>query len=83
MLWVPIAIVASLIACCLLSVLSERQSLAEIEPQPSVSDEEFCELLPEVPREVSMKVRSVMVDVSGWDREEIHPNTRIIELELC
>lgn len=51
-------------------------------PQPCLSDEEFCALLPDVPEEVALKVRGILVDATGWDREEIHPNTRLVEFEL-
>ena len=50
--------------------------------QQEISDEEFCELMPEVDPNVALKVRQVCADVSGWDNDEIHPNTRLIEFEL-
>ena len=51
-------------------------------PQPEISDAEFCELMPGVDPEIAIKVREICSDVSGWDREEIHPQTRIVEFEL-
>ena len=82
MTWIAVAVVAILVAvllvCC---AFSEPPGMEEIEPQPCVTDREFCCLLPEVSDEVCMKVRDVLVDVSGWDREEIHPETRLIEFE--
>ena len=50
-----------------------------IQLQPCVTDDEFCELIPDVSRDVASTVRGVMADASGWDREEIHPETRLVE----
>ena len=52
-----------------------------IEKQPCVSDEEFCALMPEISEEVALKVRELLCAASGWDRDEIHPNTRIVEFD--
>ena len=67
---------------CALDSRIAWQVHSDISPQPSVSDEEFCQLMPDVSQDVAMGVRDVLVDVSGWDREEIHPDTRIIEFDL-
>lgn len=48
----------------------------------TVFSKEYCKLMPDVPEEVALKVRDVLVDVSGWDRDEIHPDTRIVEFDL-
>ena len=61
---------------------SSTQKYADFTPQPEVNDEQFCALMPEVSEDVAMKVRDVLTDVSGWDREEIHPQTRIAEFEM-
>lgn len=50
--------------------------------QDSTSDDEFCALLPDVPRDIALEVREVLVDATGWGRDEIHPNTRIVEFDL-
>lgn len=52
-----------------------------IDKQPSISDAEYCALMPEISEEVALKVREVLCDATGWDREEIHPNTRIVEFD--
>ena len=64
--------------CC----LSARLPGGTIVAQPDTTDEEFCGLMPNVPPEVALKVRQILVDATGWDQEEIHPDTRLIEFEL-
>ncbi|WP_146462629.1 hypothetical protein [Rubripirellula tenax] len=51
-------------------------------PQPCITDDEFCALISDVPDEVALKVRDVLTDATGWDREEIHPRTRLVEFDL-
>ncbi len=53
-----------------------------IEPQPCLSDDEFCRLLGDVSPDVALRVRGVLTDATGWDRDEIHPQTRLIEFEI-
>ena len=74
--WI-LGIVAMLILCAV-SARFENQ----FDPQPCISDDEFCKLIREVPDSVCMQVRDILVDVSGWDREEIHPDTKLIEFEV-
>lgn len=51
-------------------------------PQPCITDEEYCRLMPDVSNEVALKVRAILSDATGWDCEEIHPKTRLVEFEL-
>jgi hypothetical protein len=52
-----------------------------IAPQEFVDDDEYCRLMPEIPRDTALRVREGLVDATGWDREEIHPQTKLIEFE--
>ena len=83
MIWFMFAMfVGWMLAMCAFAIRRGLvQAQHDIISQPCVSDEEFCKLMPEISKEVAMGVRSVLVDVSGWDREEIHPETRIIEFD--
>lgn len=71
-----------------LFVMCMRESQRAIEgqvgfaPQPSTTDDEFCKMMPDIPPEIALEVRQICADVSGWDRDEIHPNTRLIEFDL-
>lgn len=47
-----------------------------------LNDEEFCELIDGVDADLALKVRDVLVDATGWEKEEIHPGTRLIEFEF-
>ena len=68
-----------LVVVCVRKTTEARVGITK---QPCVSDEEFCELLPEVPDEVALRVRDVLVDATGWDSDEIHPDTKLVEFEL-
>ena len=82
MIWIVLAFFAIwLVMRCVIETSKEIQSAAGISPQPLITDQEFCELMPHVSKDVAMKVRGIMADVSGWEREEIHPDTKIIEFE--
>ena len=50
--------------------------------QPCTTDAEFCALMPDIPDDIALKVRGALADAASWDREEIHPNTRLVEFEL-
>ncbi|MEM8671503.1 MAG: hypothetical protein AAGG48_28545 [Planctomycetota bacterium] len=78
-------LIAAAFCFALLFVACERNARERrvgFSSQPCISDEEFCALIPDVPLDVALKVRDVLVDVTGWDREEIHPDTRLVEFEL-
>jgi len=74
-----VVLIAAMIAACSLQKSGDPDCFSA---QPSISDEEYCALMPGISREVALGVRDVLVDASGWDREEIHPKTRLIEFEL-
>ena len=82
-LWIVIGIAISLIIgrCIVESQLADYEKLG-IEPQPMLSDDEYLALLSDIPPEIALGVRDALVDATGWDREEIHPETRLIEFEL-
>ena len=65
-----------------ITVFAMSSSEPHIDPQPFISDEDFCRLVPEVPEDVALKVRQVLVDATGWDRDEIHPKTKLAEFEM-
>ena len=49
------------------------------ETHPPISDEEFLELCdPEVKPEVALKVREILADFSGVEKERIYPEARIV-----
>ena len=49
---------------------------------PPISDEEFLKLCSsDVRPEMALKVREIIADAYGVDREEIYPDTRLIDLE--
>lgn len=79
MIWIFIVVVVLIVLCV---CQHSSQSEIEFEPQPCVTDEEFCELMPEISPDIALRVRAVIADSTGWDREEIHPGTKIIEFEL-
>ena len=62
----------------LLSLFADkRQSLN----YPSISDDEFmAKLPPGTDREIALKVRTIVAEQMGVDREKIHPETRFIDL---
>lgn len=76
---VIVVCIAALFAACMLQKSGAPDCFSA---QPSISDEEYCALMPGVSREVALGVRDVLVDASGWDRDEIHPKTRLVEFEL-
>lgn len=82
LLAVFIAYLTMCITMCIVEEKRMQRMRHEISPQDSVTDERYCKLMPGVPEEIALKVRDVMVEVSGWDRDEIHPDTRIVEFEL-
>ena len=71
-----------------LFLLCMRESQRNIEarvgfsPQPEISDAEFCQSIPDVAPDTALKVREICSDATGWEREEIHPNTKLVEFEL-
>ena len=71
--------VAILLTACLRQAAAEQ---VEFSKQPCLTDEEFCALMPDVPDHVALGVREALADATGWDREEIHPKTRLIEFDL-
>lgn len=81
-----VPIVAVCLAVLFMSCLRESRRTLEQQvgfvAQPEISDDEFCQLLPDVDPAVALKVREICADVAGWEREEVHPDTRIIEFEL-
>ena len=76
---ITFVIIVALVAllCCYLEHCKEDR----FEAQPCISDEEFCKLMPEVDPQIALKVREILCDVSGWDSNEIHPETRLVEFE--
>ena len=76
------------LALAILFVRCVREPVRDLEEQvgfsaqPEISDSEYCELIPNVDPEIALKVREVCAEVSGWDQDEIHPDTRIVEFEL-
>lgn len=54
--------------------------IEEVLATPHPTDEEFLRQLgPEVSPDTALKVRRAIVDVSGWDTDEIWPDTRLAE----
>jgi len=51
-------------------------------PQSEISDAEFCAMMPDIDPQIALKVRDVCADVASWNREAIHPHTRLVEFEL-
>jgi hypothetical protein len=63
-----------------------RDSLAKLEEYeekyPPISDEEFLRRCsPDVRPDVALQVRGIIADVFGVERENIHPETNLIELD--
>lgn len=73
---VIVAVILLFVFNCLLS-----KAVPSIAPQEFVSDEEFCRLMPDVPENTALKVREILVDATGWERDEIHPHTKLVEFE--
>ena len=86
MQFLAVLLIATSVLVLFTLCLSYTQSIEEkaigFVAQPEISDSEFCDLLPEVDPTVALRVRQICSDVSGWDRDEIHPYTRLIEFEL-
>ena len=84
MMTIVVLIVGAAFAIILCAIETQKrlEDRVGFAPQPSIADDEFCETLSDVPEDVALKVRRVLADSVGWDKEEIHPNTRLIEFEL-
>lgn len=56
MIWIVIftLIAVWLLTMCALDSRRASQIHSDISPQPSLSDEEFCELMPEIPKDVAL-----------------------------
>jgi hypothetical protein len=69
------------IKCCVTeqSRLEQRFGFSK---QDDVSETDYCELMNDIPKETALTVRGVLADVTGWEPEEIHPQTKIIEFEI-
>ena len=81
MAYLLIFIVAVFLAIMCAACGTSSEPPVSVSPQPSISDEEFCALMPDVRRDVALKVRDILADATGWDRDEIHPKTRLAEFE--
>ena len=78
-------LMALLLYCLVLCSIREQRAIEArvgFSPQPCISDDDFCAGIPDVPPELALQVRDVLVDATGWDRDEIHPSTRLVEFEL-
>ncbi len=78
-------LVAVVIFVCYATVKAEMymdELRNQISKQPTISDQEFCELIPEVHPEVSLTVRRIVSETTGWDQNEVHPDTKLIEFDL-
>lgn len=73
---------ALLFLCCMREGQRNLEAQVGFSPGPDTTDAEFCELMPDVAPEIALKVREICTEVSGWEPEEIHPQTRLVEFEL-
>lgn len=76
-----IAFCAVIMLSCVVEGLRGSQAVSRpLGPRrPPCTDEMFISLLPpEVPPEVGLKVRAVLVDTLGVDPEEIYPDSRLV-----
>ena len=76
------AMAVVIVVACLRESRRALESQLGLTKQPATSDAEFCELMPEIDPELALKVRNICSDVSGWDPDEIHPQTRLVEFEI-
>ena len=70
---------------CVATVKAERymnELRQRIQKQPTIPDQEFCALIPEVHPDVCLTVRRIVSETTGWDQDEIHPDTKLIEFDL-
>ena len=80
-----VLLLAFVVSVAILFVFCARRAAearAGFSRQPCISDQEYCALMPDVPDEVALRVRAVLVDATGWDSDEIHPDTKLVEFEL-
>lgn len=82
MIWTFVIIALWLIVTFLECGLSDHTTYYSAKSQPILTDEEFVALMPDVDANVALTIRQILVDVSGWDQDEIHPETRLADFEL-
>ncbi len=68
---------------CSLAIICmfDRYRIRSPYSRPVISDDEFMDLLPPgTNRDVAMRVRSIVSEQSGIERDLIHPDSTFIEL---
>ena len=61
-----------------------RKHYEFLEKYPPISDDEFMEKLPAgTNRDVALRVRQIVAEQSGVDRERIYPETLFVDLMGC
>ena len=69
------------IAICMVGEIRRAQKIRA--KYPPISDEEFmAKLPPGTSRDIAMRVRSIVAEQMGVDRERIHPDTKFTDLYL-
>ena len=78
---VIIALIVLFILFLLFGSGSPTESSESVLNRSHPTDDEYLRQMgPEIPRDIALKVRRIIVDVNGWEIDEIWPDMTLAEL---